>query len=83
MSKVISAVKKIYDECGITDPLQLPIEVIINSKNIIIKEEEIDGAEGRILMTENSGIITLNSCIEFEPKKRFILKKGSATMMKH
>jgi len=73
MSKAISAVKKIYDECGITDPLQLPIEVIINSKNIIIKEEEIDGAEGRILMTENSGIITLNSSIDFEPKKRFIL----------
>lgn len=73
MSKAISAVKAIYEECGITDPLQLPIEVIINSKNIIIKEEEIDGAEGRILMTENSGIITLNSSINFAPKKRFIL----------
>jgi Zn-dependent peptidase ImmA (M78 family) len=73
MSKAISAVKQIYDECGITDPLQLPIEVIINSKNIIIKEEQIDGAEGRILMNENSGIITVNSSIDYLPKKRFIL----------
>jgi len=73
MSKAIAAVKKIYGECGITDPLQLPIEVIINSKNIIIKEEEIDGAEGRILTKENSAIITLNSGLDFIPKKRFIL----------
>jgi hypothetical protein len=73
MSKAIIAVKKVYDECGLTDPLQLPIEVIIGSKNILIKEEEIDGADGRILMTPNSGIITLNSKIDFTPKKRFIL----------
>lgn len=73
MSNAIAAVKRIYDECGITDPLQLPIEVIINSKNIIIKDEEIDGADGRIIMKENSGIITLNSSIDYLPKKRFIL----------
>lgn len=73
MTKVITTVKKIYDECGISDPLQLPIEVIINSKNIIIKEEKIDGAEGRILMKDNSGIITINSSIDIPAKKRFIL----------
>lgn len=73
MSKAITAVKKIYDECGITDPLQLSIEDVINSKNIVIKEEEIDGADGRILMNENSGVITINSKIDFPPKKRFIL----------
>lgn len=73
MSKAITAVKKIYDECGIADPLELPIETIINSKNIIIKEEEIDGSDGRILMKDNSAIITLNSAIDFPPKKRFVL----------
>jgi Zn-dependent peptidase ImmA (M78 family) len=73
MSNPIAAVKKIYDECGITDPFQLPIEVIISSKNILIKEEEIEGADGRILMKANSGVITLNSSIHFLPKKRFIL----------
>ena len=73
MSKAITAVKRIYEDCGIADPMQLPSEVIISSKNIIIKEEDIDGAEGRILMNENSGIITIDSKIEFLPKKRFIL----------
>ncbi|MCA0447329.1 MAG: ImmA/IrrE family metallo-endopeptidase [Bacteroidetes bacterium] len=73
MSKVISAVKKVYSDCGISNPLQLPLEVIIESKNIIIKEERIDGADGRILMTKNSGVITLNASIDFPPRKRFIL----------
>jgi Zn-dependent peptidase ImmA (M78 family) len=73
MSKAVLAVNKVFEECGITDPLQLPLEVIINSKNIIIKEEVIDGADGRILMKDNSGVITLNSNINFPVKKRFIL----------
>lgn len=73
MNRAIAAAKRVYVECGITDPLQLPISVIINSKNIIIKEEEIDGADGRILMNKHSGIITVNSSIEYPPKKRFIL----------
>lgn len=73
MSKAVNAVKKLYNECGIKDPLELSIETIVASKNILIKEEEIDGADGRILMNEDSGVITLNSSIEFYPKKRFIL----------
>lgn len=73
MSKAVAAVKKLYYECGIADPLDLSIETIIGSKNILIKEEEIDGADGRILMKEDSGVITLNSAIDFYPKKRFIL----------
>lgn len=73
MSKAIAAVKRVYEECGISDPSDLPLDVIINSKNIIIKEEAIDGADGRILMKEGSAIITINSAINFEPKKRFIL----------
>lgn len=67
------AAHNIYEECGIQDPLDLPIEEIIASKNIIIKEEPIDGSDGRILMRENSGIITINSRVEILSKKRFIL----------
>lgn len=85
MSKAIVAVKRIYEECGITDPMQLPIEVIINSKNIIIKEEVIEGAEGRILIKGNSGIITINSSIDLPAKKRFILahELGHFELHKH
>lgn len=71
--KSLTAVKKVYEECGITDPFQLTLETIIGSKNIIIKEEKIEGAEARIVMNENSGIITINSDIDLPTKRRFIL----------
>ncbi|MGA2623821.1 MAG: ImmA/IrrE family metallo-endopeptidase [Bacteroidota bacterium] len=63
----------VLEECGITDPLQLPVDVILNSKDLLIKEEEIDGAEGRIVMNETSGVITINSKIQIPTKKRFVL----------
>lgn len=69
----VVAARNLFDECGIVDPLQLPIEEVLRSKNIIIKEEPIDGAEGRILMNKNSGIITIDSHIDIPSKKRFIL----------
>ncbi len=85
MSKAVIAAQKIYEECGITDPLQIPIEIIIKSKNIIIKEEEIEGADGRILIKGNIGIITINSLIDFPAKKRFILahELGHFELHKH
>lgn len=73
MSRAIEAVKRIYKECGLSDPLDIPIETVISSKNIIINEAPIEGSEGRILIHGDSAIITVNSSIDFLPKKRFIL----------
>lgn len=68
-----TAVENIYNECGITDPLQIPLEDVIGSKNIIIKQEHLDGADGRIVMKENFGVITVNTSVDIPTKIRFIL----------
>lgn len=72
-NKAAIAVERVYDECGIDDPSQLPIETIISSKNIFLKEEVIEGSEGRIIMSEQSAIISINSKIEYLGKKRFVM----------
>jgi hypothetical protein len=72
-SKALAAVSKVYAECGITSPFEIPLETIISSRNIIIREEVLEGAEARILMNENSGIITIDNRIYPSTKKRFIL----------
>jgi len=72
-NKPLVAVKRIYEECGMDDPLEIPIETVIISRNIIIKEEHVEGADGRIVMNQNSGIITINSRIDIPSKIRFIL----------
>jgi len=72
-SRPTLAALKLLDECGISEPLQLSVEMIINSRNLMIKEEAIDGAEGRIVMNENSGVITVDSKITFPAKRCFVL----------
>jgi len=72
-TKAEIAAQRILDECGITEPLQLELEVILTSKNLIVKEEEMEGADGRIVMGENGGVVTINSQISIPAKKRFVL----------
>lgn len=65
--------KKLLCECGVIDPIQMPIEIIVRSKNIILKEEDIGGSDGRILIHGDMAVITINSNISFEAKKRFTI----------
>lgn len=73
MRKIELAVKRLYEECGMFDPLDLPIQDVIESKNIIIKEEDIDGSDGRILAHNDSAIITVDSKIKYATRKKFVL----------
>ena len=73
MSRAIAAANKLLSECGIVDPLQLPIEVIVRSQNIILREDDIDGADGRILIDGDSAVITIDSKISYEPQRRFAI----------
>ena len=73
MSRPAAIAKNLLAECGIVDPIQMPIEVIVRSKNIILKEEDIGGSDGRILIVGDAAVITINSKISFDPKKRFAI----------
>jgi Zn-dependent peptidase ImmA (M78 family) len=73
MSRATAAAEKLLAECGIVDPLEIPIEIIVRSKNIILKEDDIEGADGRILIKGDSAVITINSNIDFYQKKRFAI----------
>ncbi|MEQ8360383.1 MAG: ImmA/IrrE family metallo-endopeptidase [Cytophagales bacterium] len=73
MGKIEAAVQKIYKECGMFDPLDLPIEDVIRSKNILLKDEKMDGCHGRILPHKDSAIITINSKIEFDTRRKFVM----------
>ena len=66
-------VGKVYEDCGMIDPLDLKIEDVIESQRIYIKEESMDGASGRIIPSKNSAIITLDSNIGFDSRRRFVL----------
>lgn len=63
--------RKVLDECGLTDPTQYPIAQIILGREAFYEEKPLTGKEGEIVSVGGKSIITINSNIQFETKKRF------------
>lgn len=73
MSKGKNAAQKLIYECGIVDPTEIPLELIIYGRGATLVEKPLHNAEGRIVFGNSKSIITLNSNIEFMGKRRFVL----------
>lgn len=63
--------KRVLDECGLNDPTEFPLPKIILGRKAFYEETPLDGKEGEIVSVDNRSIITINSLIQFETKKRF------------
>jgi Zn-dependent peptidase ImmA (M78 family) len=65
--------KKFLDSLGWTSPADLTMEDIAWACNLVVTKKEMDGCEGRILMNKESGIISINTAITYQPKINYIL----------
>ena len=63
--------KSVLEQCGLDDPIELPISDIILGRKAFYEEKPLDGKQGKIVSVGGRSIITINSNIEFEAKKRF------------
>lgn len=68
---------------GWLSPEDFTMDEIANSLNITIKEKPLHGAEGRILIKGDSGIITIDSSISSEGKRNFILAHEIGHFLMH
>tara|TARA_R100000951_G_scaffold65260_1_gene55080 strand:+ start:103 stop:879 length:777 start_codon:yes stop_codon:yes gene_type:complete len=73
MSKGKSFAQKLMQECGIDDPTEFPLDLIVFGRGATLIEKELQNSEGRIVFGNNSAIITINSNIPYEGKKRFVI----------
>lgn len=64
--------QKVLEESGLDDPTEFPIEDIILGRNAFYEEKQLIGKEGEIVSVAGRSIITINSNIKFESKKRFV-----------
>src|SRR5260221_1607216 len=71
-SKAEIAARRVLDECGIDDPTELPLSEIILGRKAFYEEQPVQGKEGEIISVSGRSIITVNSDIQFLPKKRFV-----------
>ena len=70
-SKAELTARRVLEACGIDDPTELPMSDIIMGRGAYYEEKPLNGKEGEIVSVNNRSIITINSNITFEPKKRF------------
>jgi Zn-dependent peptidase ImmA (M78 family) len=63
--------QKVLFDCGIDDPTEFPVEEVILGRKAFYQEKPLKGKEGEIITLNGKSIITINSLIEFETKKRF------------
>jgi Zn-dependent peptidase ImmA (M78 family) len=63
----------LHSEIGWTRPSDFSVEEIANSIGLIVKELPMTGADGRILMKGNSGIISIRENITHLGRKNFVI----------
>lgn len=73
MSRGKSVAQKLMIECGIDDPTEFPLDLIVYGRGATLIEKSLKNSEGRIVFGQNSAIITINSDIPYEGKKRFVI----------
>jgi Zn-dependent peptidase ImmA (M78 family) len=63
--------KRVLAECGLDDPTESSMMEIILGRKAFYEEASLVGKEGEIVNVAGRSIITINSNIQFEIKKRF------------
>jgi len=74
---------KLMKEIGITDPNQIPIELIASGLNATIVAKKLSNSDGRIVFGDKRTIITINSNIEYEGKRRFTIAHEIGHLIMH
>lgn len=72
MTKAELIATKVLEECGLADPTSFPLSDIILGRKAFYQERPLSGKEGEIISINGKSVITVNSNIEFDAKKRYV-----------
>lgn len=73
MNKAQKKAHELLRSVGWSEPGDLTVEEMVWASGAFIKEMPIGGSEGRILVSDQNAIITLDSEIDYIPKKNYVL----------
>lgn len=73
LNKAQMAANLLLNSLGWSKPGDLSLNEIAFASNAYVKECDLEGSEGRILMNGDNAIISIDSKVGFESKKKFIL----------
>jgi Zn-dependent peptidase ImmA (M78 family) len=83
ISKGQLTARKVLEQNGILDPTEIPIDLIASGLGATVVFKDMKNVDGRIVFGERKTLITINSNIEYETKKRFTLAHEIGHHMMH
>lgn len=77
------AAKKLLNQLGIEDTSSFDISDLIIYHNGMVKEVDLKNCDGRLVMKNGRSIVSVDSKIEFEQRKRYVLAHELGHMILH
>lgn len=83
MNNPVQAAISLLDRLGRPEPSDMTMEDIAWASGLIVRYCEMDGSQGRILMSKDEAIITINSAITYQPKINYIIAHETGHSIMH
>lgn len=71
MTAAACRARELREECGLDDPLGIPMETIILGRGAFYEERPLGAKDGEIISVGDRSIISINSSIPFACRKRY------------
>jgi Zn-dependent peptidase ImmA (M78 family) len=75
--------QNLLDECGFEEITFIPMDLFVAGIDALLIEEELKNCEGKIIFGESKNIIKVNSAIQFEERKRFVIAHEIGHLIMH
>jgi len=73
LTKGARIAKNLLEECGIDDPTEFSLELIVAGRGATLHCKPLTNSDGRIVFGDRKSIITVNSQLQFEGRRRFTI----------
>jgi Zn-dependent peptidase ImmA (M78 family) len=70
-------------ECGFDEITDISMDIFVAGLDACFIEEQLNGCDGKIIFGDTTNIIKVNSLIEFEERKRFVIAHEIGHLILH
>jgi Zn-dependent peptidase ImmA (M78 family) len=75
--------QQLLDNCGLDEITDLEMDLFVAGIDAMLLEEELKNCDGKIIFGKNKAVIKVNSKIQFQERKRFVIAHEIGHLIMH
>lgn len=75
--------QQLLEDCGLDEITELEMDLFVSGLDTMLIEEELSNCDGKIIFGNNKSVIKVNSNIQFEQRKRFVVAHEIGHLIMH